>query len=153
MEYWQQDPWETELRSLGDLWWRRMGTNYSACELESGHYVRTDSYGTKSKRKGSVVMPEKDTVDQELPEGKDVWHTLTVTIGVRALRKKDGVIHKLTCTDAWKDRPNWVEEGMELVELNLEIPTSFFGYIPRAKGRLQSRIQEEFEATIKSLEE
>jgi len=85
---------------------------------------------------------------------KDIYHTLTATIGVRAIRDSNGIIKRVACTDAWATKPGWVPRDMELVEIEIEIPASLFGgTIPRAKGKLQSILIEEFEATVRMLED
>ncbi len=124
-------------------------------KYEPAEYIETYWWGWYRKptheRKAKMMVDVKD-VKVDRPDS-DVYHTLTVTLGVKPIRKKDGTITKVSCTDAWATRPNFMPKDMELVQLEIEVPASMFGYIARVKGKIESKLVEEYHATIAMLED
>lgn len=84
---------------------------------------------------------------------KDVYHTMTATLGLRAVRNADGSVKKVTCSKAWVDRPDFLEQDVRLMRIEIEVPESFFGFESLAKGKIESRLQEEFTTLVEELTE
>lgn len=140
-----QDDMDRLLRDLLDA------SFFGGTKIASKSWSMRSRPPKEERQKGLPTMAEKKPLEVETDQ--DVFYDLTVTLGVRALRNSDGTIRKVTCTDAWADRPDWLDKGVHLLQLELQVPASFFGYIPKAKGKLESKIVEEFNALITELED
>ncbi len=81
----------------------------------------------------------------------DVWHTMTATIGVKAIRDKKGNIRSVGGIKIWKDRPEFIDRDVRLLRVNIEIPESFFGFEAEVRGRIESKLTEEFTALVEEL--
>jgi hypothetical protein len=84
----------------------------------------------------------------------DVYHTFTCTIGVRAKRSKNknsDAITGLTLSGAYVNKPDMLESDVRLVRVTLELPESLFQIETKVKGRLESRLQDEYTALIEEL--
>lgn len=82
---------------------------------------------------------------------RDISHKVEFTVGLKAIRHPDGTIKKIKGEGLWQTRPDWVQNDVRLLRMELEIPESFFGLTHVAKGRLESRLQEEFEVFMNEL--
>ncbi len=102
---------------------------------------RAPRYVEKRKVEGKIGM---DT-------DKDVYHTLEATLGVKAIRDKNGTIIDVSATKAWKDRPEFVPKDIRLLRLSIEVPESFFGFESHVKGKIESKLVEEFDALVEEL--
>lgn len=78
----------------------------------------------------------------------DIYHTFTCTLGVKAKRNRDDTITGASLAGSWVTKPAWVDRDVRLLRIELEIPESFFSFDAVAKGKLTSRLQEEFELFI-----
>jgi len=83
---------------------------------------------------------------------KDVWHTMKATIGVKPLRDSKGRITGVSGVRIWKDRPKYLDKDVRLLRIEVKIPESFFGFEAIAKGKIESKLTEEFAALMEELE-
>ncbi len=81
----------------------------------------------------------------------DVWHTMTATIGIKAIRDKKGNIKSVGGIKIWKDRPEFIDRDVRLLRVKIEIPESFFGFEAEVRGRIESKLTEEFTALVEEL--
>jgi len=80
----------------------------------------------------------------------DVWVEVEFTIGVRQTKRGDGS-HTYKLDGAWQDKPNYLDKEIRLVRVKLDVPESLWG-MPQVKGRLESRLHEEWEALLEEMQ-
>ncbi len=77
---------------------------------------------------------------------KDEWEEVTFILGVKPGKRG------LTTTGVWNKRgPETTEENERLLEITLEIPASLWAR-PKMKGRLESRLEEDYLDWIKDVD-
>ncbi len=81
------------------------------------------------------------------------FHTVEFTVGLQAVRDRDGLIKAVKGSNLWQDLPNHVGKDERLLRVTVEVPESFFAVSAKVKGRIESRLQEEYVALIEELEE
>lgn len=81
------------------------------------------------------------------------YHTVEFTVGIKAMRDRDNRIKEVKGTALWQDLPNHVSKDERLLRVSVEIPESFFAVTAKVKGRIESRLEEEFAVLIEELEE
>lgn len=105
-------------------------------------------------------LPEFDGVHQEIMEFKedaqqppgDIWHEVTFTVGLEGLRDPKGELYKVKAFDLWQGRPEVLLADQRLLQVKVEIPESLFAVAAKVRGRLESRLVEEYQALIEELE-
>ncbi len=81
------------------------------------------------------------------------FHTVEFTVGIRAARNTDGTIRKVRGTNLWQELPNHIAKDERLLRVSVEVPESFFSVSTKVKGKIESRLAEEYVALIEELEE
>lgn len=80
------------------------------------------------------------------------FHTVEFTVGIKATRNPDGTIKSVKGSDLWQDLPNHIGRDERLLRVTVEVPESFFAVATKVKGRIESRLEEEYVALIEELE-
>jgi len=86
-----------------------------------------------------------------LPEDEP-YHTVEFTVGIKATRNKDGTIRSVKGSQLWQGLPNHVTRDERLLHVKVEVPESFFAVSAKVKGKIESRLQEEYVSLIEELE-
>jgi hypothetical protein len=56
-------------------------------------------------------------------------------------------------TQLWQELPNHITRDERLLRVQVDVPESFFAVSAKVKGKIESRLQEEYVALIEELEE
>jgi len=80
------------------------------------------------------------------------FHLVEFTVGIKATRNPDGTIKSVKGSALWQDLPNHVAKDERLLRVSVEVPESFFAVATKVKGKIQSRLEEEYVALIEELE-
>lgn len=80
------------------------------------------------------------------------FHTVEFTVGIKALRHTNGTIKSVKGSHLWQDLPNHIAKDERLLRVTVEVPESFFAVSTQVKGKIESRLQEEYVALIEELE-
>jgi len=81
------------------------------------------------------------------------FHEVEFTVGLQANFNRDGTIKSVKGSNLWQDMPNFVNSDTRLLRVKIEIPESFFAVTASVKGRIESRLEKDFEALMEVLEE
>lgn len=80
------------------------------------------------------------------------FHTVEFTVGIKATRNPNGTIKSVKGSHLWQDLPDRVGKDERLLRVKVEVPESFFSITTKVKGRIESRLEEEYVALIEELE-
>ena len=80
------------------------------------------------------------------------YHTVEFTVGIKAIRDRDDHIKGVKGTTLWQELPNHIAKDERLLRVTVEIPESFFAVTAKVKGRIESRLEEEFAVLLEELE-
>lgn len=81
------------------------------------------------------------------------FHTVEFTVGIKATRNVDGTIRNVKGSQLWQELPNHIAKDERLLRVTVEVPESFFAVSAKVKGKIESRLAEEYVALIEELEE
>ncbi len=80
------------------------------------------------------------------------YHEVEFTVGIKATRNPDGTVKSVKGSHLWQDLPDHVGKDERLLRVKVEVPESFFAVATQVKGRIESRLEEEYVALIEELE-
>jgi hypothetical protein len=81
------------------------------------------------------------------------FHEVEFLVGIKAEYSKDGTIRLVKPTKLWQTKPQVIPGNVRLLRVKIEVPESFFAVTATVKGRIESRLQEEYVALIEELED
>ncbi len=81
------------------------------------------------------------------------FHIVEFTVGIKAFRNTDGTIKSVKGSNLWQELPNHIAKDERLLRVTVEVPESFFAVSAKVKGKIESRLAEEYVALIEELEE
>lgn len=80
------------------------------------------------------------------------YHEVEFTVGIKATRNPNGTIKSVKGTTLWQELPNHIGKDERLLRVTVDVPESFFAVAAKVRGKIESRLQEEYVALIEELE-
>lgn len=83
---------------------------------------------------------------------EEPFHEVEFTVGLQAAFNQDGTIKYVKGSNLWQDMPNFINSDTRLLRVKIEVPESFFAVTASVKGRIESRLEEDFVMMMEVLE-